>query len=104
MLQDSIIMIIGFLLKENWSKDASRALPPRKKNKTDMQQLGGRGGGTKIFFFLCEKFMFESCKNMTTNAAVLCPAVLISDVMNKAGLCGKSIKYIMSQPFSALHW
>ena len=42
MLQDSIIMIMGFLLKENRSKEASRALPSRKKNKTDMQQFGGK--------------------------------------------------------------
>lgn len=35
-------------------------------------------------------------------AAILCPAVGIGDVVNKAGfmeMCGVSIRYIKSQPF-----
>ena len=40
------------------------------------------------------------------NAAILCPAVCISDVINKADIkfCGKSIEYGTSQEFSVLHW
>jgi len=38
------------------------------------------------------------CENMTVSAAILCPAVCISDIRCKAGVCGKSIKYV-SQPF-----
>ena len=30
--------------------------------------------------------MFESHKNMTQGAAILCPAVCISDIINKAGM------------------
>ena len=36
-------------------------------------------------------------------ASILCPAVCINDNMNKAGMGRKRIKYVMSQPFSALH-
>ena len=32
----------------------------------------------------------ECCKNTTVGATMLCPAVCISDVTNKAGMCGKT--------------
>ena len=32
-------------------------------------------------------------------AAILCPPVCISDVINEAGMCGKNIKYVTSQTF-----
>ena len=38
------------------------------------------------------------------SAAILCPAVWISDVVNKASMCGKGIENVMIQPFYALHW
>ena len=31
---------------------------------------------------------------MTASAAVLCPAVCFSDVMNKVEICGKNIEYV----------
>ena len=34
------------------------------------------------------------------SAAIVCPAVCFSDVVNKAGIYGKSIQNIMSQSFS----
>jgi len=37
-------------------------------------------------------------------AAILCPALCIVNIINKAKMCGKSIKYIMSQLLFALHW
>ena len=44
--------------------------------------------------------MFESFNTMTVCAAILCPAAAcISDVINKAGMCGKSAKNVTSQPF-----
>ena len=36
--------------------------------------------------------MFESCDNMTVSAAILCPAVCISDALGKAGMCSGSIR------------
>ena len=48
--------------------------------------------------------MFESRENTTVSAAFLCKAVCISDVINKADMCGKSIAYVTSQPFSAHDW
>ena len=41
--------------------------------------------------------MTNSCENMTMSAAILFPAVCDSDV-SKAGMYGKSIKYIVDQP------
>ena len=41
----------------------------------------------------------ERHENMAMSAAILCPAVCISDVMNKPRTCVKTIKYVMSQPF-----
>ena len=41
---------------------------------------------------------------MDMSAEILCPAVCISDSTNNAGMRGKSIKYVTSQPLSALHW
>ena len=43
-------------------------------------------------------------ENVTLSAAILCLAVCITDVTNKAGLCGKSIKYVTRHAFCALHW
>ena len=41
----------------------------------------------------------ESHENTAVSAAILCPAVCISDVMNKPRTCVKIIKYVMSQQF-----
>ena len=52
-----------------------------------------------------EESTFESRKNTTVSAAILCPEVCINDVMNKAGMRGKSIIYVTaSQALSALRW
>lgn len=43
----------------------------------------------------------------TMSTAILCPVVCISNIMNKANTCDKSIKmsqYVTIQPFSSLHW
>ena len=37
-------------------------------------------------------------------SAILYPAVCVSDVLTKASRCGKGVKYVRSQPFSALRW
>ena len=39
---------------------------------------------------------------MAMNAAILCLAVCICDVVNMASMCSRSVSYIMKQPFSAL--
>ena len=41
-----------------------------------------------------------SRQNTTVGAAILCPAVCVSDVIKKAGLRGKRIKYVTRQPIS----
>lgn len=45
----------------------------------------------------------KSRKIMTTSVSILRPAVHFSNVTIKAGVDGSSVKYAMSQPFSALH-
>ena len=73
------------------------------------QTMGRRGGGGQkrmklgekkkkhsIFFFFW--LFVESSENTTMRAAVLCPAVCISDVM-KARMCSKST--LTSHPFCA---
>ena len=45
---------------------------------------------------------FQSRENTTVSNDIFGPAFCITDVMNKAGICGKSIKYVTSQSFSAL--
>ena len=37
------------------------------------------------------------------SAAILCPAVCVSDVINKASMCDKRFKDVTGQPFSALN-
>ena len=41
-------------------------------------------------------------ESMSMSAAILCQTVWISDIINKAGMCGESIKYIAIQLFSVL--
>ena len=36
-------------------------------------------------------------------ATILCQAARVFDMMNETGMCGGSVTYIMSQPFSALY-
>ena len=50
----------------------------------------------------CEELMSESCENMTKGAAILCPAVCISDVINGDVIGGKSIS--MSEANHFLHF
>ena len=33
------------------------------------------------------------------SAAILCSSVCVSDVINKAGMCGRNIKHVTSHPF-----
>ena len=35
---------------------------------------------------------------MTVNVAFLCPAVCVSDVINKVGMCRRCIKYVLNEP------
>ena len=47
--------------------------------------------------------MLKICKNTTVRA--FCQQhVSFSDTVDKACMCGKTIKYIANQPFSALQW
>ena len=46
--------------------------------------------------------MFESGENTIVRAAALSHFVCVGDVMNRAGSCGKSIKYFKKQPSSSL--
>ena len=39
---------------------------------------------------------------MAVYVAILCLAISVCHVMNKAGMCGRSVDYIMSQPFFSL--
>ena len=58
-------------------------------------------------WFLIPHFFYIGhlkAENTTVSAANLCPGVCSSDVVNKASACGRSTKYVMGQPFSALHW
>ena len=45
---------------------------------------------------VCEQVTYGNCENVTWGTAVLYPAGCVSDILNKVGLCGKSIKRIMS--------
>ena len=48
--------------------------------------------------------MFESRKNMAGSTAIFLVAVAcVCDVKNKTGTCDRSVYYVMSLPFSALH-
>ena len=48
-----------------------------------------------LALFVCWKSRFENRKNTTLSAAIFCPAVCISDVINRAGMCGKCVRYII---------
>ena len=54
---------------------------------------------TQFLAIFVKKSTFE--KNMTLT--ILCPVVCVSGVMNKAGMCDKSIKCVMSQPYAVQH-
>ena len=47
--------------------------------------------------------MIDSCEHMIVSAAILCPAVCVSDIKNKSDMFGKSMK-ITSQLFPSHHW
>ena len=48
--------------------------------------------------------MFGKKEKRSLIAAVLSFAVCISDIMNKFVMCGRSVEYVLGQPFSTLHW
>ena len=64
----------------------------------------GRNSTASVFLVLFVKIRqrLESRKNTTVSAAILSPAVGISNVMNKAALCGKKYQiYHFPTPFSS---
>ena len=79
-------------------------------NRNEQQQKDSKA------FFSSFKFIILFVKNqhlkvattlsaVSVSGAILCPAVSVSDVMNKAGgINGKSTNYTTSQSFSVLHW
>ena len=56
-----------------------------------------------VDFLSIKNWHMKSCENVSTS--ILCPMVCISDVINKASMCSRSInfKYITGQPL-AFHW
>ena len=62
-----------------------------------------RGGGghssfsTRFLVLVMKHPTFESRKNTTMSAVIMCPVVCISDVMNKMEMCGKKY-YIRHKP------
>ena len=46
-----------------------------------------------------QKTTFKSSENTNVSAAILGPVVCIRDVLNKAGIYDKSMKYVISGPF-----
>ena len=57
------------------------------------REWGGGGGhssfSTRFLVLVMKNPMFESRKNTTVSAVIMCPVVCISDVMNKMEMCGK---------------
>ena len=47
--------------------------------------------------------MFESRENTIVSAAILCAAVWISDVINKARVCGENIQHVTSCSLAGLY-
>ena len=43
--------------------------------------------------------MFDSSEIMAVSAAIVCLEVCVRDIMNKAGMCGRSVSDVMINPF-----
>ena len=52
-----------------------------------------------IYGPVCQTFLFESLGDTAMGAAILCPAVCVGDILNKASMCGKTIEYVMWQDY-----
>ena len=59
------------------------------------KQIRGGGGVTRFLVLTVKNPRSEAAQNTT----ILCPAVCINDFLNKAGRCGKRLKYVTSNPF-----
>ena len=66
----------------------------RARARTDAQQV--RTGF--LVRFSCCKLTFDCRGNTTVSAAISNPPACISDVINTASMCGKSIKYVTDEP------
>ena len=82
------------------------------KGETDGNSIMGLTDGSGIqnikeqqifaqFMGLSAKIYVRKLWTHNVSAAILWPAVC--DIMKKTGMCGKSINYVTSHPFSALH-
>ena len=79
----------------NWSKKASQALLIKMEFKKFSLSLS-----LSLDFWSCVlKYVWKLQKHN-----VLCPAVSISDFMDKSWMCGKSIKYVKCQLFVGNGW
>ena len=48
--------------------------------------------------------MFQGRKNIAVSGARLSLAFYARGIMTKAGMRGKSVYYVLSEPFSSIHW
>ena len=50
-----------------------------------------------------KKSTSEGLRNTAVSAAIMCLAFRVT-CMNKVDMCDRGVCYLMSQPFSTLHW
>ena len=67
-------------------------------NKSDQQQQPFSFSVDYGLTFACGKSAPEIREDTVVSAVILCPAVCVCDVMNKAGMCGSGVYYVMSKP------
>ena len=98
-----MFLIMSFLFRWNQSQISWAKI----KGEPSWRSITGpiSRNGTKIYrqqFFcvpdfsscLFKNWCLKSCKNMTVSAAMLCLALCVSEVMNKASMCGNTINYV----------
>ena len=89
-----ICMYSGTHLKGTQSEEALRTLSIGMGCKIHRQQLF-----TQFMAALFEINVWKKKKNVTMNTAILCLAVCVRNIMDKAGICGTGVYYAHTDSF-----
>lgn len=93
-------------LPHSWGVKAELTLHVTLENRTKESITGSidRYGLQNIYSQQFLTPFFVPRWKITVSAAILCPALHLSDVINKACMYGKSTKYVTRELFSVLNW
>ena len=94
-----LLVLVWLEVEIDAGMSSTEAVPLRSA-----QMMGQQKQQKRLKIIMTILLLLKVMKHTSMSVAILYPAVCISDIINKAGMCSKRIECLTSQPFSALYW